>query len=467
MARRTVRLRLTLTYGTLFLVSGVVLLGITYFLVRQDIGNNFVATTRSGATAIITHSRGDVGIGIARIVGGSSKKATGPSGSEVTGISSAGGGFNTVHSSGGVTVQVPVPGIPNGQAPSPKQAQEQLSILLSQARAEQNSELHQLLLDSGIALLVMAVISILLGWLVAGRVLRPLRVITSKAQDVSSTNLHERIGLRGPQDEMRRLGDTFDALLERLEGSFDAQRQFVANASHELRTPLARQRAMLEVASADPQADVHTLRAASRMAVVAGEELEHLIEALLTLASSERGLDERRPFDLASTARSVIDSKRPEATIRGIRIDTDLVAAPTSGNERLARRLVANLVDNALNYNVEDGWVALSTGPEDGDVVLRVSNSGPVIPESEVDRLFRPFERMARGRTARDGHGLGLSIVKAVADAHLGTVTAVASPGGGLDVAVRLPASPAAQAISSREATHELGPRRPSTLPSH
>jgi signal transduction histidine kinase len=366
---------------------------------------------------------------------------------------------------GGVVVQVPVPGVANGKIPSPKQAQEQLDILLSQARAEQNAELHQLLLNSGIAMLVMAVVSILLGWLVAGRVLRPLRVITSKAKVISSTNLHERIGLRGPDDEMRRLGDTFDALLERLERSFDAQRQFVANASHELRTPLARQRALLEVASADPQADVHSLRGASARAVVAGEEQEHLIEALLTLASSERGLDERVPFDLATISRTVVESKAPEATLRGIRIDADLAPAPSSGNERLARRLVANLVDNALHYNVEDGWVDIVTATEGDLAVLRISNSGPVIPSSDVERLFRPFERMARGRTARDGHGLGLSIVKAVTDAHGGTVMAVASPEGGLDVKVRLPVAPSPETALAVGMTDVLSPLRESSIP--
>jgi signal transduction histidine kinase len=452
-------------YGTLFLLSGVVLLGITYLLVRHDIGDNFVSTTRNGTTAIFTQDRG-VGFGFARIA------KTGPTAAISGGVqrraivSGSGGGASTVGAgSGSVTVQVPVPGVARGKAPSPKQVQEQLDILLSQAHAEQNSELHQLLLDSGIALMAAAVLSILLGWLVAGRVLRPLRLITAKAEVISSTNLHERMGLRGPDDEIKRLGDTFDALLERLERSFDAQRQFVANASHELRTPLTRQRALLEVASADPQADVGSLRRASARAVTAGEEQEQLIEALLTLASSERGLDERHPFDLATIARTVAESKVPEATFRGIRIETDLLAAPTSGDERLARRLVANLVDNALHYNLEDGWVALATTTEAGHAVLHVSNSGPVIPTSDVERLFRPFERMGRGRTARVGHGLGLSIVKAVAEAHGGSVVAVAPTRGGLDVEVRFPVSPARETASTRERAAAFGRHSGSSSP--
>ena len=463
--RRTVRLRLTLIYGGLFLLTGVALLGITYFLVKHDIGNNFVATTKNGATAIITRNPG-VPIGVATISNGSGQRIPETSNSatvERSGIVRGSGGATSAVRSGGIAVRVPVPGVINGKPPTAKQAQEQLDILLSQARAEQNAELHQLLLDSGIALLVMVVISVLLGWLVAGRVLRPLRVVTSKAQAISSRNLHERIGLLGPEDEMKSLGDTFDALLERLERSFDTQRQFVANASHELRTPLARQRALLEVASADPQADSQSLRDASARAVEAIEEQERLIDALLTLASSERGLEERRPFDLATIVRSVVEPRAPEAALRGMRIDTHLASAPTSGNERLARRLVANLVDNALSYNIEDGWVSLSTVRNGGEAVLRVSNSGPAIPDADVERLFKPFERMTRDRTAREGHGLGLAIVKAVIEAHDGTVTAVASPEGGLDVEVRFPGASSTEAPSSNRSDHALRRRRSST----
>lgn len=468
LTRRTVRLRLTLIYGGLFLLAGVALLAITYFLVRHDIGDNFVATTKDGTTAIITQHRG-VGIGVARIAGspGTIAGSNANTVQRAVTLSGSGGATSAARAgAGSVTVQVPVPGVASGKVPTPRQAQEQLAILLSQAHAEQSAELHHLLLDSGIALLVMAVISVLLGWLVAGRVLRPLRVVTSKAQAISSRNLHERIGLLGPEDEMKSLGDTFDALLERLERSFDAQHQFVANASHELRTPLARQRALLEVASADPQADSQSLRDASARAVAAIEEQERLIDALLTLASSERGLEERRPFDLATIARSVVEPRAAEEALRRVRIDTHLASTPTSGNERLARRLVANLVDNALSYNVEDGWVSLSTVRDGDDVVLRVRNSGPTIPDADVERLFKPFERMARDRTAREGHGLGLSIVKAVVEAHGGTVTAAASPEGGLDVEVRFPGEPATGAPTNNRSAHALTRRR-SFMPRH
>lgn len=451
--RRTVRLRLTLLYGSLFLASGVLLLGVTYFLVRHDITGTFVSKGKNGEiTAVFGGDTAHVPIGVATISQGQIHAAQG-------GVGVNAGTPLSGTSSGGQVVRVPVPGVAQGKVPSPQQVREQLTLLHNEAVRQQNLELHQLLLDSGFALIGAALLSIALGWLVAGRVLRPLRTITSKAQAISSTNLHERIGLTGPRDEVRTLGDTFDALLERLEHAFDAQRQFVANASHELRTPLARQRAVLEVASADPQADVRSLRTASARAISASEEQEQLIEALLTLASSERGLDERVPFDLAVAVQSVIASKAAEATIRGMRVDSDFGPAPTSGNERLARRLTANLVDNALHYNVEDGWIAVSTTTEGADAVLRVSNSGPAIPEADVERLFRPFERMSRGRTVGEGHGLGLSIVKAIAEAHGGTVAATASPGGGLDVEVRLPLAAAVGPEPGRGAT-EAQPRR-------
>jgi signal transduction histidine kinase len=447
--RRTVRLRLTLVYGALFLASGVALLAITYFLVKQDIGDNFAAATKNGTAAMFANARhGNVTIGFAQISSHSAEAtAIGPRfgdaqyRSEFTGKGAPGAkGGPAKLGPGNVVIQVPFPGtFPGGRAPSPRLAKAQLDILWSEAQTEQNAELHQLLLDSGVALLIMAVLSILLGWLVAGRALRPLRVITSKAHDISSTNLHERIALRGPDDEMKRLGDTFDALLARLERAFDAQRQFVANASHELRTPLARQRTVLEVASGDPEADVLSLREASLKAIAAGEEQERLIEALLTLASSERGLDDRCPIDLADVARRVVESKRAEASLRDLEIRASLAHAPTTGNGRLVERLVANLVENALRYNDPRGWVNVATAVGEGDAVLHLANSGPIVPQTELDRLFEPFQRLASDRISREGHGLGLSIVRAVAIAHGATVRAESRPTGGLDVRVAFP----------------------------
>jgi signal transduction histidine kinase len=450
--RRTVRLRLTLVFGSFFLASGIALLAITYVLVKQDIGDNFVPATKEGIAAIIDHSpRSGVAIGFARVSqsmfpanGGNSRFVA----RQISRKSIAdGGGIVPVHAGpANHVIHVPVPGVAPGKVVSEKQAGEQIKIitsdLLAEAQTQQGAELHQLLFDSGIALLIMAVLSVLLGWLVAGRALRPLRVITSKAQEISSTNLHERIALRGPDDEMKRLGDTFNDLLARLERAFDAQRQFVANASHELRTPLARQRTLLEVASEDPEADVVSLREASLKAIAAGEEQEKLIEALLTLASSGRGLDDRSPFDLEEVARAVVESKRQEATLRGLDVQTEVAGAPTTGNRRLAERLVANLIDNALRYNGPRGWVVVTTSVDDGHAVLRVANSGPVVPEGEIERLFEPFQRLESDRITREGHGLGLSIVRAVAAAHGATVTATSRPAGGLDLRVAFPLSP-------------------------
>jgi signal transduction histidine kinase len=473
--RRTVRLRLTLVYGGLFLASGVALLALTYFLVKQDIRSNFVPTTNNGAAAIIAGKRADVRFANVVVNPGLFEAGFSVSVHAHHSVGGQTGGLMTVGKAqpGNVVIQLPVP-LAGGKVPSPKQAQEQLTILSSEVIAEQNTELHQLLLDSGIALLIMAALSILLGWLVAGRALRPLRLITAKARDISASNLHERIALQGPDDEMKRLGDTFDDLLVRLERAFEAQRQFVANASHELRTPLARQRTLLEVAASDPDADPASLREASAKAISAGEEQERLIESLLTLASSERGLDERGAFDLADVARQVVEARRAEAEQRGLSVDSALSSAPTAGNPRLAERLVANLVDNALRYNEPQGWIRVTTGVEagfrrdgeaggggdvggDGDgagggegggaavpgkdeddlrAVLRVANRGPQVPPSEIPRLFEPFQRLESSRTARDGNGLGLSIVRAVATAHGATVTVTSRPEGGLDVRV-------------------------------
>ncbi len=443
--RWTVRLRLTLVYGGVFLASGVALLAITYVLVKHDIGDSFSVSTKSGTAAIIAESHpANVSIGFAQISGGPSGAVRALT-TEHSGVGSGTvgttgrTGTGKLGGSGGVFVQVPLPKVAD-KLPSPKEAGEQLTILTSVAHSDQVAELHELLFDSGIALVIMAVLSVLLGWLLAGRALRPLRVITGKAQEISSTNLHERIALHGPDDEMKRLGDTFDELLARLERAFTAQRQFVANASHELRTPLARQRTLLEVASGDPDADVTSLRDASIKAISAGEEQEQLIEALLTLASSERGLDHRASFDLADVARQVVEAKQTEATLRGLDIKTDLSGAATTGNRRLAERLVANLVENALRYNDPRGWIVVTTGVVDGNAVLRVANSGPVVPEGEIERLFEPFQRLESDRITREGHGLGLSIVRAVANAHTATVTTESRPTGGLDVRVAFPA---------------------------
>jgi len=314
-------------------------------------------------------------------------------------------------------------------APDPQQ-------LVSEAHKQSSAALHQLLIQSGVALAIMTVISICLGWLVAGRALRPLRTITSAAREISASSLHRRLALDGPDDELRQLGTTFNGLLERLEASFAAQRQFVANASHELRTPLTFERTLVEVALADPDATVESLRQTCRRVLGAGEQQERLIEALLTLSRSQRGIDRRTPFDLSSVARDVLRARAGEAQRREIRIDAELQPARASGDLRLAERLLANLVDNAIRHNVPGGRIEIVTATTARGAALSVGNTGPVVPPTEIDRLLQPFERLADGRSGHGhgtapGLGLGLSIAQAIASAHGAVLSVHSRPGGG------------------------------------
>jgi signal transduction histidine kinase len=310
----------------------------------------------------------------------------------------------------------------------------------AQALRQHSAELHQLLVQSGIALAAMTVLSIALGWIVAGRVLRPLRGITSAARDISATNLHERLALEGPDDELKELADTFDGLLGRLERSFVAQRRFVANASHELRTPLARQKTLIQVALSDPEATIESLRAAHHRVLASEAQQERLIDALLTLAQGQAGSQRSDHFDLADVTGRLLDSRLGEAKSRDLDIHADLASAPVCGDQRLVEQLVANLVDNAFRHNVTNGQVNITTGTRGGHAVLSVLNTGPVIPEASMERLLQPFQRHPPDRTGHDrGLGLGLSIVQAIADSHGATVTARPRPGGGLDVETSFP----------------------------
>ena len=283
-------------------------------------------------------------------------------------------------------------------------------------------------------------LSLAAGWLIAGWFLRPLRTITATARDISASNLNRRLALNGRNDEFKDLGETLDSLFERLEASFESQRHFVANASHELRTPLAAERTLLQVALADPDATVEALRSTCQEVLALGDQQERLIEALLTLASSERGVEQWEPFDLADVAGKVTDGRRHEASRRGIRLDTTLTAAPATGDPSLAESLVANLVDNAIRHNVPGGQVEVSTTMTDERAIIRVGNTGPVIPPCELDRLFQPFQQLGHERIRHgDRYGLGLAIVRAIATAHKATITATARPEGGLDLEVSFP----------------------------
>ncbi len=390
----TIRLRLTLIYGGLFLCSAVALLAITYTLVNHQYTSTFfVSSGRQALIAKAYTAKGLLGVGPA------------PKGFVVP------VGPNTV--------------ITNSK------------LAAAAAQGQSDAAVHKLFIDSAFALALMAVISLWLGWVIAGRALRPLRTITETAREISASSLHRRLDLAGPDDELRQLGNTVDGLLGRLETSFEAQRQFVANASHELRTPLTLERTLLELALSDPNASIESYRHTCEQLLAVGEQQERLIEALLMLSRSQRGVDSHQPVDLAaiaSAAAAAVDHP-------GLALDTSIEPAHTTGNPRLVERLVANLVGNAIQYNIEDGAVTVATETRGGRALLTIANSGPTIPPAELDRLFLPFQRLDGSRTSSHGLGLGLSIVRAIADAHDATITTDAPADGGLRIQVSFPSS--------------------------
>jgi signal transduction histidine kinase len=388
----TIRLRLTLVYGGLFLCSAAALLAITYVLVHhQYTGSFFISSGHQAAVQF--------------------------------------------QSSGNIDAK-PVPGFevpigPNAIAGSRK-------VAIAAAQGQSDAALHKLFVDSAAALAVMAVLSLWLGWVIAGRALRPIRTITETARDISASSLHRRLALEGPDDELKQLGNTVDGLLARLEISFETQRQFVANASHELRTPLTLERTLLEVALSDPNASIDSYRRTCEQLLAVGEQQERLIEALLTLSRSQRGLDSRQLVDLAA----ITATAAAAADHDGLVLDTALLPAHTTGNPRLVERLVANLLSNAIGHNIDGGNVSITTETRDGHAVLTVSNTGPTIPASELERIFQPFQRLDPNRANNNGHGLGLglSIVQAIANAHEATITTRAQPDGGLQIQISFPA---------------------------
>lgn len=334
------------------------------------------------------------------------------------------------------------------------QAVHQLAQASSVQAAQRAADSHQLLVNSGIALAVVAVLAIVAGWLVAGRMLRPIRTITRTARRISSTSLHERLALDGPQDELRQLGDTLDGLFARLEAAFDAQRHFVANASHELRTPLTAERNLLQVALDDPGTTSAEWRSTAEEVLASNAEQARLVDGLLTLASSEGGLSEREPVDLAAIVLDSVLVLEPEIHRLDIHVDGDTQPAPLDGDSLLVERLVVNLLTNAMRHNVVGGEMTVLTGAMDGKAFVAVSNTGPQVPPHEVERLFQPFQRLDPRRVIRkDGHGLGLSIVRAIAAAHGATITAEPMPEGGLSVSVVFPAN------TTSEDVHGESPR--------
>jgi len=383
---RTARLRLTILYGALFLASGAGLLAITYLLVSHT----------TGIGLYVNHPR-----------------ITAPP----KAIGQAGG----------------VASIADHR---------QILQLVAQTRAQHAADLHHLLIWSAVALLIMAIVSIALGYYVAGRVLEPLRTITTTARAISARNLDRRLCLTGPDDEFKALGDTLDDLLTRLQTAFDAQQHFIANASHELRTPLSWERSLVEVALADPDPTIELFQCMCQELLAASDQQQRLIEALLTLATSERGLEHHEPIDLSNLADSLLLAPWPEADQLEIAITAMIDPAPTTGHAALAERLIANLIDNAIHHNTLGGRVEITTGVRDQHAFVTVTNSGPMIPVDEIQRLFQPFQRLGGARTQHtNGHGLGLSIVQAIATAHDATITTRAQPNGGLAIEVSFPRS--------------------------
>ena len=378
--RRTVRLRLSVLYGGLFLVSGAGLLGVTYLLVAD----------------LPPYSR----------------------------ISSS--------------PDLPRPGGLRGFRVYNQHLADGLAARVSFQRA---ADLHELLVRSGIALVIMVAVSIWLGWLMAGRVLRPLRVITAAARQISEDNLHQRLALQGPSDELKELGDTVDGLLGRLEGAFDAQRSFVANASHELRTPLAMMRTSLDVAegkSPPVSKDASVLAGKVREGL---DQADRLVESFLVLARAQRGvMTDLATVSLPGIASSALDSRRSAVADLGLAVHQHLGDAEVIGSETLLARMVANVVDNAVGHNERGGFVDVTTEADGRTARVIVESGGPHLDQDKLPQLGQPFRRLTADRTAPgNGVGLGLSIVAAIATAHRGTLAVRARPQGGLRVVIELP----------------------------
>ncbi|MCU1376329.1 MAG: histidine kinase [Actinomycetia bacterium] len=396
--RPSLRWRLTALYGGLFFAAGGLLLAINYGIVRQSLPSDKIAFSQKVAGPV-DESGGGVAFGT--FLGDPSLQQDQP-------------------------INEPDPNLKivvNGKPEDFKY----IESLPGRIRA---ATLTSLVGRSLLGLLGVGVASVVLGWWLAGRALRPLHKITDTARRLSETNLDERIGMDGPHDELRELADTFDAMLGRLDSAFDSQRRFVANASHELRTPLAIMRAQLEVARTPKE-----LRAASEVVQQVIERSERLLDGLLVLARADGQLD-LQPTDLADALRAVGTA----ADADGLELTVLANPAPVDGDPALLVHLARNLVDNACRHNVPGGWVAAVTRVEGYDAVLEVSNGGPNIDPAMVEALFEPFRRLTPDRTGGDtSAGLGLSIVRAVARAHGGDASADALSTGGLRVEVRLP----------------------------
>jgi signal transduction histidine kinase len=405
MRRLTIRARLTAIYGALFVLAGAGLLAVTYLLLDASLDKQPL--------------NGDVVV--------SSFKAGELPPTATVAVRQA------VTDAPGIAFRM------EGLTPDQRAMVEQkLEFAKEVQEASQRQVLNSLLTWGGLALGGFAVAGVAVGWVVAGRTLRPIQQITATARRVADRSLHERIGLTGPRDELRELGDTFDDMLGRLDAAFDGQRRFVANASHELRTPLAINRTLLEVAMSRPDAPPQ-LRQLGDTLLEVNARHEKLINGLLVLARSEQAPAERTPVDLSDLAQSVTEQFGDPADAADVALTVDRAAAPTVGDPVLLERLTQNLVENAIRYNARGGWVAVRTTTEGRVVRITVANTGPVISPYEAAGLFEPFRRLADRVGSAHGTGLGLSIVRSVARAHGGDARIRPRDGGGLVVDVTLP----------------------------
>ncbi|MET9382672.1 HAMP domain-containing sensor histidine kinase [Streptomyces sp. NPDC002928] len=424
--RISLRARLTLTYGGLFLAGGILLLGVTYALLGQQLGNAGVKVdSRTEASGPVTHG----GSGHAQGAGpaASARPATpSPSGPPQENRTVVGGRGAT-----------PPPGV------------DLEKWMDAQRDGWMREATTSLLTQGGIALGVVGCAAAGLGWLLAGRVLAPLHRVTDTARRIAGApaadrGLHERIALRGPDDEVKDLADTFDTMVERLDRSFDGQRRFVANASHELRTPLTLGRALVEVAMHRTSASEDVRQLGENLLEINARH-ERLITGLLLLARSENEIAERLPVDLADVVAHVVGQTTAEADRAGVAVEDKSAEATTLGDALLLERLVHNLVENGIRHNTgEGGWVRVVSRVRDTDrVELEVTNTGPPVPAYELPLLFEPFRRLGADRVVTGkGAGLGLSIVRSIAGAHGGEVTARPRAGGGLRVTVTLLLAP-------------------------
>jgi signal transduction histidine kinase len=317
----------------------------------------------------------------------------------------------------------------------------------------QSDALHRLVIEYAVALAAMTLVSVAAGWLLAGRALRPLRAITQTARRVSGENLGERIDLSGPADELKELADTFDGMLARLDGTFASQRHFVANASHELRTPLAIMRTEVDVTLADPDASPDELRRMGEAVRETVDRCERLIEGLLMLARSEAAAGREEPVDLAAQAADCITDLRSRARLAEVTVQDDLSPAWTRGEPALLERMIANLIDNGIQHNQRGGFLKVTTRAENGRVRVVVANGGPVIAPEDAASLTEPFRRLDRGN---GGFGLGLSIVRSVVDAHGGTLEIRAPASGGLEIQIELSQLPRHSYVVVTQATPVL-----------